>query len=80
MSDIDTVIERTKKVLCNKYESEVLDKNVAYELGLSATNLSSMKARRFIPYHELTTFCITKKVNMNWLFFGLGSMKMDLKA
>ena len=76
MVDVEVVVERVKGVLSNKYKSDILDKNVAYELGLSATNLSSMKTRGYVPYYELTIFCKTNNINMNWLFLGLGGVEI----
>lgn len=73
----DKVIERIKEVLSEEYKTKVLDKNVAHELNVSATRLSSMKSRGSVPYDELTMFCIRRKVNTNWLFFGVGAMEMD---
>lgn len=77
MLNSEKVIGRIKEVISDEYRSKVLDKNVAHELGISATKLSSMKSRGLVPYDELTMFCIKRKVNTNWLFFGIGQMEMN---
>lgn len=77
MLDITAVVKRIKVVLSDEYRIKVLDKNVAHELSISSTRLSSMKSRKLVPYDELTMFCIKRKVNSNWLFFGVGTMEMD---
>ncbi|MFK5937711.1 MAG: hypothetical protein QM497_04850 [Sulfurimonas sp.] len=77
MLNTNKVVERVKEVLKDEYRTKVLDKNVAYELGMSISRLSSIKSRSLVPYDELTTFCIKYKVNTNWLFFGVGIMEMD---
>jgi len=77
MLDIEMVIQRIKEVLEDEYKNKVLDKNVAYELGISNSTLSTMKSRKLVPYDALTSFCYTRKINTNWLFFGIGSMEMN---
>ena len=77
MLKIDEVIERIRKVLSDEYQTKVLDKNIAHELDMSVTRLSSIKSRRLVPYDELTMFCIKRKINTNWLFFGIGAMELD---
>jgi len=74
---MEEVIERIKEVIRDEYNSKVLDKNVAHELDISTTRLSSLKSRKIVPYDELTMFCIRRKVNTNWLFFGVGTMEMN---
>ncbi len=76
MLDTTRVIERVREVIEPEYNTKVLDKNIAYELGISSTKLATMKSRGAIPYDELTVFCIKRKVNTNWLFFGIGAMEM----
>ncbi|MBL4730772.1 MAG: helix-turn-helix domain-containing protein [Sulfurimonas sp.] len=77
MLNMQSVVRRIKDVLIDEYKINVLDKNVAHELGLTATALSSQKSRDLIPYDALAMFCIRRKVSVNWLFFGVGNMEMD---
>lgn len=77
MLDTSTIMDRVREVIEHEYNFKVLDKNIAHELGISASKLSTMKSRGTMPYDELTMFCIRKKVNTNWLFFGVGSKEMD---
>lgn len=78
MVNMSEVIERIKDVISKDYpDSKVLDKNVAYALGITPDNLSTKKSRNLIPYDELTIFCIERKVSTNWLFFGIGKQVMN---
>lgn len=71
------ITERIKDVICHEFpDKKVFDKNVAHELGFKAENFATNKSRNAIPYDELTAFCIRRKVNTNWLFFGIGEMEM----
>ncbi|WP_345993751.1 hypothetical protein [Sulfurimonas sp. HSL-1716] len=75
---VTDVIERIKDVISKDYpNSKVFDKNVAYELRTSPGALAVQKSRNLISYDALTMFCIRRKVNTNWLFFGIGDMEMD---
>ena len=75
---MEAVVERIKDVLSKEYpESRVLDKNVAHALGITPGALAVKKSRNLLPYDELTMFCITNRVNTNWLFFGIGEMEMS---
>ena len=75
---MEEVVERIKDVICHEFKGgKVLDKNVANELGIEQSTLSASKSRNSLPYDELTMFCIRRKINTNWLFFGIGSMEMS---
>ena len=78
MVKMKDVTERIKDVICHEYkDKKVFDKNVAHELGMEAGNFAANKSRNLIPYDELTMFAIKRKVNVNWLFFGIGEMEMS---
>ncbi|MEK6659526.1 MAG: hypothetical protein AABY36_07605 [Campylobacterota bacterium] len=78
MVKVCDIVERIKDVISKDYpDGKVLDKNVAYELGVSPSSLAVKKSRNLIAYDELTMFCIRRKINTNWLFFGIGDMEMD---
>lgn len=78
MVKMQDIVERIKDVISKDFpKDKVLDKNVAHELGISPGALAVQKTRDLVPYDELTMFCIKRKVNLNWLFFGLGKMEMD---
>lgn len=77
MAIMDDVVERIKDIMSEDYPCAVLDKNVAYELGITPGALAVKKSRNHMPYDELTMFCIKYNVSTNWLFFGLGSKEMS---
>ena len=84
MFNMEDVAERVKDVISrNDPENRVLDKNVAYALGLTPAALSVRKIRaekynkNLFPYEKLVEFCIENKISANWLFFGIGEMEMN---
>lgn len=78
MVKFDDIVERIKDVICHEFKDGVVyDKNVAHELGMNQYTFYSCRKRETIPYDELTMFCIRRRVNTNWLFFGIGSMEMS---
>ena len=78
MVNMIDITERIKDVISRDYpDSKVFDKNVAYELGISPDNLSTKKSRNLIPCNDLAAFCISRKISIHWLFFGIGTMEMN---
>jgi len=78
MLEFSDVIERIKDVICFDYQDgKVLDKHVAYELGLKPETLASKKNKNLVPYSELAAFAIRRKISTNWLLFGIGKTEMD---
>ena len=78
MIEMKDIVERIKDVISiESGEHKILDKNVAHELGLSPGALAVKKSKNLLPYDELTMFCIRRKINTNWLFFGIGEMEMN---
>ena len=78
MVKVEDVFERVKDVICFEYKDQkVLDKHVAYELGMEPSSFASKKHRNLLPYDELTAFALRRKISINWLFFGIGKMEMD---
>jgi hypothetical protein len=76
--NMEDIVERIKDVLSrDTHDTKVLDKNVAFALGINPAALSMKKNRNLLPYDELTMFCINNKVNTNCLFFVIGSMDMN---
>lgn len=76
MLNVTRVIERVREVIEPEYNKIVLDKNIAYELGISASKFATIKFRGTLPYDELILFCVKRHVNTNWLFFGVGQMEI----
>ena len=77
MLKMEEIFNRVKDVLSNKYDGTVLDKNVAYELGITPTALATQKNRNLLPFMALTEFCLRYKVNINWLFYNIGTKELD---
>jgi len=75
---MDEIVERMKDVISHDYPGKkIRDKHVAFVLSLKPNNLAVMKLRGLIPYEDVVMFCIRRKVNLNWMLFGLGSMRLD---
>jgi len=78
MVKAEDVFERVKDVICFEYKDQkVLDKHVAYELGIDPASFATKKYRNLLPYDEITMFAIRRKISINWLLFGIGKMEMD---
>jgi len=77
MANMVEIVDRMKDVLADKYEDKVLDKNIAYELGIAPDNLAAKKSRNLVPYDHLTSFCVSYKISTDWLFFGIGAKERD---
>ena len=72
------IIERTKDVLSQDYpDSKVYDKNVAHAIGIIPDTLKTKKSRGLVPHDELTMFCLKRGVSLNWLFLGIGPMRIQ---
>lgn len=72
------IIERIKDVISNDYPGKkIKDIHVAFVLDMHPDCLKSIKSRGLIPYETLIFFCIRKKISLNWMLFGIGSMRLD---
>lgn len=72
------IVERMKDVISHDYPGKkIKDKHVAFSLLIKPNSLAIMKTRGLIPYEDVVMFCIRRKVNLNWMLFGLGSMRLD---
>jgi len=74
---MEDIFNRVKDILNDKYKGMVLDKNVAYELGITSTSLATHKNRNSLPFTALTEFCLKHKININWLFYNIGTKELD---
>lgn len=54
----DEIVERIKNILSGRVvKGYVYDRHVADTLGVSSSNLASMKKRNKVPYKEVLLFC-----------------------
>lgn len=72
------IVERVKDVISHDHPGKkIRDYHVAFALGVKPNSIAVLKLRGLIPYEEIVMFCIRRKVNLNWMLFGLGSMRLD---
>lgn len=64
------VLDRLKDVLSCEKGGIIFDKDVAKALEINQFNFATMKARSTIPLQEITTFCVKRKISINWILFG----------
>ena len=69
MNDFEQVIKKLKKHIANGKEVKVLDKDVASLLGVSQTQLATLKRRNSTPYKDLLEFCKREDICCNKIFF-----------
>ena len=48
------------------------DRQIAKKLGLSGSAYANIKKRGSIPYDKVIALAISQKVNIHWLFTGVG--------
>lgn len=78
MSVMDEIIERIKDVISHDYpDKKIKDKHVAFVLGMRPNILAIKKTRGLLPYEDIVMFCVKRKVSLNWMLFGIGSMRLD---
>ncbi len=64
--------ERLKGVL-----NVTSDQAIAEALGMSPSNWSNRKRVGSVPFENLVSLCISRKVNIDWLLTGNGLMKRE---
>ena len=74
---MNEIVERAKDVLSYEHPGEkVYDKNVAHAIGINPDTLKIKKHRGQVPHAEFTMFCLKREVSLNWLFVGIGPMRI----
>jgi len=72
------IVERIKDVISHDHPGKkIKDKHVAYVLCMTPNNLSVKKSRGLMPYEDIVMLCVKRKVSLNWMLFGIGSMRLD---
>ena len=80
MSSVEEIIIKIKDIISAQTgNNKVLDKNVAYVLGLSKERLATNKRRNKIPFEEVLEFALRYRVDANWLFFGIRIVNLKAK-
>lgn len=75
---MNDIVERMKDVISHDHPGKkIKDKHVAHALCMNPNNLSVKKTRGLMPYEDIVMFCVKRKVSLNWMLFGLGSMRLD---
>jgi hypothetical protein len=65
------IIEKIKNI-----KGLTLDYEVADLLGISKKAFAADKKRNSIPFEELSTFCSSGNISLNWLLYDEGPMKI----
>jgi len=64
------IIQRLAIVIEGVSGKPPYEKQIAYELGLSASQFSNNKKRNKIPFEEITFFCEKNGITINWMLLG----------
>ena len=70
------VIQRLEMIIERDTGKQPSNKQIAYELGLSATGFSNYKKRDSIPYKNIVEFCEKYNITINWILLGNSSIKL----
>ncbi|MDO9304619.1 MAG: helix-turn-helix domain-containing protein [Sulfuricurvum sp.] len=78
MNVMNEIVERIKDVISNDHPGKnIKDKHVAHALDMKPNCLYLKKSRGLLPYETVVLFCIRRNVSLNWMLFGVGSMRLD---
>lgn len=71
MNNFIEIVEEIKSIVSNEYSGKkIFDKDVADILGITQMNFATMKKRNKIPFGELSDFCATRNISINWMLYG----------
>jgi SOS-response transcriptional repressor LexA len=70
MLDFKEMIEKIKDILAADINRNIKDIDVSNILNISAGNLKQRKARNKAPYWEIMQFLASKRISINYFFFG----------
>ena len=63
----ESVMQRMKKILAQKFPDKVRDKDLALALNLAPAYYAVIKKRKKIPFASISQFCAEKNISMNWV-------------
>ncbi|MBU0721375.1 hypothetical protein KJ877_08530 [bacterium] len=69
MRDFHSIIEALKLHIAGKKNIRILDKDVAFALGISQANFATIKRRNSTPYESILQFCQREKLCCSEIFF-----------
>ena len=69
MKDFYSIIVKLKIFIANGEKKKVMDKEVAMLLGISQSQLATLKRRNSIPYREILLFCREENICCTTIFF-----------
>lgn len=68
LRDIEDMIEIIKDIISNQCGNrKVFDRDVAKALGITPTNLATMKKREKIPFEKICSFASEKRLDLNYI-------------
>ena len=69
MKDFHAVMRKLKEFIADGQDVKVMDKEVANLLGISQSQLATIKRRNSMPYSEILKFCKKESICSNEVFF-----------
>lgn len=69
----EEIIKRLKEKL-----NYTTDKELYELMGIKQGTFTNWRSRNKIPYEEITTICVNKKYNMNYIMSGVKTEEKDL--
>ena len=76
MTTFSEILEKIKDIISiQKGNKKVFYKDVAEEMEISLDCIYVWKKRNKIPYKEVLEYALKKRVDVNWLFFGIRTIK-----
>lgn len=70
--DFNSSIQRLKKAASVKF-----DREIAELIGFSGAAFSERKKRGTLPKKEIEVYCLKNSINVDWVFAGVGPMRLD---
>lgn len=68
--EMEEIIEKLKDILASEGQTKIKSIDIARALNIHPDTFNSMKFRNSIPYKQILNFLESRKININYFFFG----------